>query len=620
MKIVRLYIDNFRGFISTSINLDEKFNVIVGKNDVGKSTILEAFEIFFNNSTVKIDLDDLCKFSDEDYIEIGVSFKLDNFDLRIDTIPTSLIKEYLLDDNGFLTIIKRWDCSKKTITKSSEKIFIKANYPKAIGEPLICLKNAELKSKIDELFGDSIPTDVNKRINSTMRLAIYDFYGKDTDIDLGSMLIEVNKEDAKKVWDNLEKDIPLFFLFQSDRANKDSDKEVQDPLKAITKLAISEVQQDLERVINRIEELVTEITQDTIDKMQEMDSDLAKSLKPSLSQKNWDSLFSFSFIGDNEVPINKRGSGFRRLLLLNYFRAEAERANESRRPVIYAIEEPETALHPNWQAMLISSLLELSDNNNTQVIITTHSPALASTVNYEYIRFIKKEDNTHYVKEGSKECLDEVCSTLGIMTNIPSSDNYNEIKVILCLEGINDIQFFYNISNLFEIDLKSDSRILVIPLGGNTLMEWVNKLFLDKLSLPQIHIYDNDVEKYQEAIDVTNNRKDGSFGCLTNMIEMENYIHPVLIKNIYEINGDYFINNNERWREQWVSHDIPKELNSFLKNLSERENREIKNHSTSKIKSKFAQEAAKLMTTELLEDLNAYDEVNGWFNKIKSYL
>ena len=248
-----------------------------------------------------------------------------------------------------------------------------------------------------------------------MRLAIYDFYGKDTEIDLGSMLIEVNKEDAKKVWDNLEKDIPLFFLFQSDRANKDSDKEVQDPLKAITKLAISEVQQDLERVINRIEELVTEITQDTIDKMQEMDSDLAKSLKPSLSQKNWDSLFSFSFIGDNEVPINKRGSGFRRLLLLNYFRAEAERANESRRPVIYAIEEPETALHPNWQAMLISSLLELSDNN-TQVIITTHSPALASTVNYEYIRFIKKEDNIHYVKEGSKECLDEVCSTLGIMT------------------------------------------------------------------------------------------------------------------------------------------------------------------------------------------------------------
>ncbi|MFC6205856.1 AAA family ATPase [Psychrobacter urativorans] len=83
MKIVKLHIDNFRGFVSTDINLDEKFNVIVGKNDVGKSTILEAFEIFFNNSTVKIDLDDLCKFSDEDYVEIGVSFKLDNFDLRI---------------------------------------------------------------------------------------------------------------------------------------------------------------------------------------------------------------------------------------------------------------------------------------------------------------------------------------------------------------------------------------------------------------------------------------------------------------------------------------------------------------------------------------------------------
>lgn len=620
MKIVKLHINNFRGFASTDINLDEKFNVIVGKNDVGKSTVLEALEIFFNNSTVKIDLDDLCKFSNEDYVEIGVSFKLNNFDLRIDTIPTSLLEEYLLDDNNYLTIIKRWDCSKKTITKSSEKIFIKANYPKAIKEPLICLKNSELKLKINELFGNNIPNDVNKRINSTMRLAIYDFYRKDTKIDLGLVLIEVNKEDTKKVWDNLEKDIPLFFLFQSDRANKDSDKEVQDPLKAITKLAISEVQQDLERVINRIEELVTEITQDTINKMQQMNSDLAKSLKPSLSQKNWDSLFSFSFIGDNEVPINKRGSGFRRLLLLNYFRAEAERANGSRRPVVYAIEEPETALHPNWQIMLINSLLELSDNNNTQVIITTHSPALASTVNYEYIRFIKKEDNVHYIKEGSKECLDEVCSTLGIMTNIPSSKDYDEIKVILCLEGVNDVQFFYSISNLFEIDLKNDRRILVIPLGGNTLMEWVNKQFLDKLPLPQIHIYDNDVSKYQEAIDATNNREDGSFGCLTKMTEMENYIHPILIKDVYEINKHYFIFDNEYWKDDWVSHDVPKGLNSFLINLSESEGMEIKNHSVSKIKSKLAQEAAKLMTTDLLEDLNAFDEVNGWFNKIKSYL
>lgn len=619
MKIVKLYIENFRGFKSIEVEFDEKFNVIVGKNDVGKSTILESLEIFFNNSTVKIDTEDLCKFSDKDYIEIGISFKLENFELRIDTAPTFLDKEYLLDEHGLLNVVKRWDCSKKSITKASEQIFIRANYPKGFEEPLIVLKNTDLKSKITNIFGDNLPEDVKKNTNSTMRLALYEHYNNLSNFDLEPILIELNKEDAKKVWMNLQKDIPLFFLFQSDRANKDSDKEVQDPLKAITKLAISEVQDDLERVISRIESLVTQVAQDTVDKMQEMDPNLAESLKPNLSQKNWDSLFSFTFIGDDDVPINKRGSGFRRLLLLNYFRAEAERANESRRPIIYAIEEPETALHPNWQLMLINSLLELSENNNTQIFITTHSPALASTVSYDYIRFIKKESDAHYVRSGSNTSLDEVCDTLGIMPTIPSSNDLREVKVILCLEGINDVKFFYNISNLFDIDLENDYRILVIPLGGGTLIEWVNKSYLDKLTLPQIHIYDNDVAQYQDAIDIINERTDGSIGRLTRMIEIENYIHPCLIKSMYNLDEDYFI-NNEGWKEEWVDHDVPTELNGFLNNLSNLQNIDIPNRGSSKIKKKFADEGSSLMTIELLQDLNAFEEVNEWFDRIKEFL
>ena len=48
----------------------------------------------------------------------------------------------------------------------------------------------------------------------------------------------------------------MFFLFQSDRANKDSDKEVQNPLKAITKQTISTVEDRLKEVTNEIEEKI----------------------------------------------------------------------------------------------------------------------------------------------------------------------------------------------------------------------------------------------------------------------------------------------------------------------------------------------------------------------------
>ena len=46
MIITKMYIKNFRGYTDQTIELYDDLNVIIGKNDVGKSTILEALEIF----------------------------------------------------------------------------------------------------------------------------------------------------------------------------------------------------------------------------------------------------------------------------------------------------------------------------------------------------------------------------------------------------------------------------------------------------------------------------------------------------------------------------------------------------------------------------------------------
>src|SRR5690606_38151949 len=100
--------------------------------------------------------------------------------------------------------------------------------------------------------------------------------------------------------------------------------------------------------------------------------DLAKVLKPDVSTKAWDTIFSFSFLGDDNIPMNKRGSGVRRLITLNYFRAEAERKNKENKSIIYAIEEPETSQHPDHQNLLVTALNDLAQKENYQVIITTH--------------------------------------------------------------------------------------------------------------------------------------------------------------------------------------------------------------------------------------------------------
>ena len=54
MKLKSVTIQNFRCFKESKTVEFENLTTLIGKNDIGKSTILEALEIFFNNDIVKI--------------------------------------------------------------------------------------------------------------------------------------------------------------------------------------------------------------------------------------------------------------------------------------------------------------------------------------------------------------------------------------------------------------------------------------------------------------------------------------------------------------------------------------------------------------------------------------
>ena len=103
MKIAQLKLLNFRGYEDVTIKFADDFNLIIGKNDIGKSTILEAMEIFFNNDVVKVDINDLNVFSENKTMSIQISFIPSKTTYTIDTIPTNIEDEYLLDQNGYLT-------------------------------------------------------------------------------------------------------------------------------------------------------------------------------------------------------------------------------------------------------------------------------------------------------------------------------------------------------------------------------------------------------------------------------------------------------------------------------------------------------------------------------------
>lgn len=617
MKIAKLKLVNFRGYQDVSVDFSDDFNVIIGKNDIGKSTILEALEIFFNNDgIVKADINDCNVYCEDKTMSIQLSFIPDKTSYTIDTIPTDIKNEFLLDINGLLTIKKTWNCSNDRLSSTSLKTSLISNYPKNFPVPLVTLKITELRKLLTDNYSSILDVDaVKKNTSSEIRKAIYQ---STPNLELEETEIDINKEDGKKIYNALQPELPLFFLFQSDRENRDSDKEVQSPLKAITKAAISELESELEAVKQKIIEKATQIGNDTLEKLKEMSPEIANILTPEMTNKAWDTLFSFSFVCDDGIPVNKRGSGVRRLILLNYFRAEAERKISDGRHIIYAIEEPETSQHPEWQKILFEALMDLPKNGRTQVIVTTHSPSLASLAPVDRIIFIQKNEGKVCIQTKGRVDLQQVVATLGVLPDIPVDVTNPSLKVILCLEGPTDVQFFDNICHIFNMDINSDPRIMSLSLGGGTLKHWVNKNYLRKLNLPEIHIYDRDVAKYAETVSEVNAR-DNCWATQTQMWELENYIHPSLYVNEYPTERP-FIDFTSNWTSTWKDRNIPDEFSAFLKEEKRNGNTSIRNEGSASIKTTFSNILSMQMTEGLFKELDVYEEVSGWFKKINEHL
>jgi predicted ATP-dependent endonuclease of OLD family len=391
MKIKTVRVENFRAYKSeTTFELND-LNVIVGKNDIGKSTVLEALDIFFNENkgTIKIDKDDVnkrCKEEGNTETKISVVFEELPETLTIDaTNPTTLESEYLLKSDNTLEIVKKYPNAGK------EKVFIKANHPTNDScSELLLKKNSDLK----KLLTDEIECE-DKTKNATIRKALWNHYSED--LQLNEIEIEIAKLDAKNTWEQLKKHMPLYSLFQSDRKNSDGDSEVQNPMKlAVTEiLKDNELRENLNKVAQEVEKKLIEVSNKTLEKLNEMNPEIAESLTPiipSPESLKWVDVFkSVSITGDKDIPINKRGSGVKRLILLNFFRAEAERRQKEINvpSIIYAIEEPETSQHPNHQRKLIEAFIELSKADKTQVILTTHSPEIVKMLDFEHLKLIK---------------------------------------------------------------------------------------------------------------------------------------------------------------------------------------------------------------------------------------
>jgi len=528
MHLREVKLRNFRGFKEEiAVPLDE-ITAFVGKNDSGKSTILEALAVFFGEQ--ELDCDDAHIKGDKKDVAITCVFYVLPINIILDSEDsTDLAGEHLLRPDGLLEVEKTFNCA--GVKPKPTGVFVVANYPSNPEvKNLHALNNVDLKKKLTQ--NGASEEGVDKRSNPQIRKRLWEHAGH---LDLKLQKIRIDVEDTKgvnNIWQELEVSLPAFALFKSDRASTDQDDEAQNPMNAAVKEAIKAQEAELKNVTQEVEKQVQLIAEATIQKMKEMNPTLANVLKPTIKTKKWESLFSVSLAGDEDVPINKRGSGFRRLVLLNFFRAKAERdASDHDVPgVIYAFEEPETSQHPDNQKMLMGALLELSKQDGCQVLLSTHTPALGDMLPVESVRYIEcLPDGGRKIHEGGRETYTLVTKALGILPD-------NRIKAFVAVEGSNDINFLCGISSVLHADdaeivdlaqLERDGTLVFIPLGGGNLKIWANRL--SGLNRPEFHLYDRDegeqTKQHQVAAAEVNKRTNCK-AVLTSKREIENYLHP----------------------------------------------------------------------------------------------
>lgn len=163
---------------------------------------------------------------------------------------------------------------------------------------------------------------------------------------------------------------------------------------------------------------------------------------------------------------------------------------------ILAIEEPENHIAPHHIGKLIKRFKQLGNNDNSQVILTSHSPAIVKRIDPEDLKYLRIENNDRV--------LQTIVSDIQLPPAIDESYKYIKgaiqaypelyfAKLVVLGEGDSEELLLPKFFDLLGNEVDS-SQISIVPLGGRHV-NYFWKL-LNALRIPHITLLDFDNERY----------------------------------------------------------------------------------------------------------------------------
>lgn len=590
MKLQKFEIEGYRRIYKAEVNFGDA-TFLIGENNVGKSSVLKALEIFFSETS---------SMEDEDYFfDEDLNIKADKVVFCATFID---LPEQSLQWRGFKGRVFQEVCDgKPTLSISYRKTYqagkVKREmrtYEKALkAEYIGCKKiNEFIAAGANAVEFDEIFDGVDKTTNIVK---------KDLEkLELVSDLWDVNEESEK--WDenpggiegNISIRLPKYLLipaedrrselddasgtlqktmkelFDEVREASDNYREAQRYLNLLAEeLDPNDENKEFGRMMNDINEIISDIFKESKIHVQTQLNEPKTAIKPT---------FSISMSSNVKTKPVRQGTGSIRsavFALLRYRQQFLERRrteDDNIRTLIIGFEEPEMYLHPNVANLMRDKIYELATSSHTKIVCTTHSPYMidlskkieSESYPTQVLNLVKfaKEDETKAstvsiiafnTTKAYKELVEDDKQYVKFILKV---DDYVAkvffARHIIIVEGdTEDIIFRETIKRMPEqIRTVVMSDIQIIKARGKAAIIPLVKYF-KAMGITPLVMHDNDIiegaTKFNQPI------LDALDGDDTKRVLIMNCIEDVLGNTVNSNGKPYcaFKHINENWGEDW---------------------------------------------------------------------
>lgn len=532
MFIRRVYISNFKSFDARGefVDLNENINILVGKNDTGKTNFIDALDIILGNkSPYQIYLDAKDYNDSNKSIDIEVELvEIEPKDVYRISLLSELQKKLVLQEKPEGELVLKYHRSalaEKSLEESEEATPVYAFNKKK--------KTGMLEPRIRKNVFDIRKVWIKQIISPSLR--------NPTDY----------LNPAKKF-------LPFSILLQeliSESKRRNDLKQVLDSANALLNEIFLNVQNDILKNAQNIT---------TFDSIR---FGLTKENQPEELVSN---ISLFLKLRNKEFEINQVGTGAQSAVIIAilelFLNKKAKKAGGAHK--IFIIEEPEIYLHPHAIRRVSKLLQKLSQEPDIQIIITTHSPDLAILgLPFNIFRFDLVENSTKISKFNN---IDKVLDLKNKAFREISRSN-SEIffaKSVLLVEGETEQALMPILAKSYippggvEGDIDLDKfDISLISIGSKDNFEFYYR-YLKELRIKSYFLFDGDIpdstlDALIKLFDIksTKNKREEKVKALEDV-----GVHILSVNEVEDFYTDKILAQLKNCSEEDIKNQIDKEI------------------------------------------------------------